>query len=230
MARTHYVKSFRGQRKCQHQAEGSYARCGKTAAEHEGVDHPFTQLPLRCQHCGADINIGDPYKWVAPRAGRFSRGRRMNRHQTCPGWKASELTSSPVLSVLYAAQEDFDFSGVDTPASFDEVEAVTDAIRDILSSAAEAVREAAEMRIEAADNIESGFGHETYQSEELRSHGDELEQWADEMESWDPSSQPDEPDTEDEGFDEDEYADELLVWYESAVDEAQSLIDDIPMG
>jgi hypothetical protein len=249
MARTHYVKSFRGQRTCQHQAEGSWSKCGKgrddhpspsdlAAAETLGLltpeyvsknwtvtDHPFTQSPLRCQRCGKDINIGDPYKWVAPRAHRASRGVKKVRCMECPGWKPSELTSSPVLSILYAVSEDFDFSGVNEPASLDEVEDVADQLRAVLSAAAEQVREAAEMRTEAADNIEDGFGHETYQSSELREQGDELEQWADEMDSWDPPTEPD----EDEDEDEDELADRLREWFESAVDDAQSYIDDIPM-
>jgi DnaJ-class molecular chaperone len=44
------------------------------------------------------------------------------------------------------------------------------------------VRDLAEEKRESAQNIENGFGHPTYQSEELTQQADDLETWADDIE------------------------------------------------
>jgi hypothetical protein len=49
----------------------------------------------------------------------------------------------------------------------------------------------AEEKGEAADNMEEGFGHETYQSQEIREQADQLESWADEVEQVDIPEAPD---------------------------------------
>lgn len=194
MARTNYVKFFRGQRKCQYTPEGTYAICGQPKAVHNDpviltgeINHPFTQTPLRCEACGKPINIGDSYKWVAPRAHRAARGHKRNRHTTCPGWKASELTSSPHLASIYAAQEtaETDLAGIDVSTPEDTTAAV-ERLCEIAEAFADGIMEASESYGESATNIEDGFGHETYQSEELREKSEAIEGWAEEASQYDP--------------------------------------------
>ena len=71
-------------------------------------------------------------------------------------------------------------------------------------AAQEAVREVAEEYRESAQAIEDGFGHPTYQSDELNERADELDGWADDVEGvdfdeWDPD--PDDERWEDEDMD-----------------------------
>lgn len=194
MARTHFVKTFRGQRKCQYKAEGQYGNCGQPKDVHANLDHEFTQTALRCDSCGQPIEIGMGYKWVAPRAHRAARGHKRNRHLTCPSWRPSELTSSPHLATIYAAQEaaedEIDALAVE---SFEDTDSLEEALQDIANSFGEAITEAAESYGESATNIEDGFGHSTYQSEELQEKADAVEGWANDAQSWTPESFTDEP-------------------------------------
>lgn len=227
MAKTHIVKAFRGQRKCQYKPEGTYGVCGQPDAVHGDLDHPFTQKPLRCEACGEPINMGDSYKWVAPRAHRAAKGTKRNRHLTCPAWKGSELTSSPHLATIYGAQEgaEEDLSRI-TIDSFDDVEAVAEDIEAIAGTFADSIREAAESYGESADNIEEGFGHETYQSEELRQKSEDVESWAEDAEQF----QVDRLDeSELEGLDDDEKLDALNDWLEGQVNNLTDIIYDIPV-
>ena len=193
MARTYFVKAYRGQRKCQFTEEGSYSRCGKAQAEHYAgepgaavytMNHSFTQTPIRCESCGEDINIGDPYKWVKPRPHRATPGRKRSRHSACPGWKQSELTSSAVLSAIYGAQEsaESDFAVAGVPTDEDSTDDFTSALEGALQSFASEIEGASEMRREAADAIAEGFGHETSTSEQLVDDAEALESWAQEIE------------------------------------------------
>lgn len=132
--------------------------------------------PLSCEACGKPIEIGTPYRWVKPKSGPYG-GRKRNRHEACPGWRASDLTSSPALGTLYAAQEAAeDALGDWDRESLEEAQAIVEAL-------AEGVREAGQVYTEGADNMEDGFGHETYQSSELREKGEALESAADEIET-----------------------------------------------
>jgi hypothetical protein len=133
----------------------------------------------KCEHCGQAIPKGYGYKWIKPRYG----GKR-RRHLTCPSWRPSEMTSSKMSGVL-AAQEGFDdfLSGWNPE---DGVGAVTDA----LSTAADEIRGVAEEYRESAQNIEDGFGHEVYMSQELNEKADELESWADDVENANVSEEP----------------------------------------
>lgn len=183
MAKVHTVTAFQGQRKCQNSPEGTYGVCGQPKAVHDTLDHPFMQVPLRCESCGNPINIGDPYKWVAPRAHRAAKGIKRNRHLTCPSWKSSELTSSPHLATIYAAQEDAEVSlAMLSVSSIDEVEDVAIQLEEIAGEFADQLQSAVESYEESASNIEDGFGHETYQSEELRQKSEDVQSWADEAE------------------------------------------------
>ncbi len=128
----------------------------------------------RCTKCGTEIKVGDPYKWFANRIGRMSI--RKNFCVSCP-IRQSDQTTSGNLQTLYGAIE----------AAEDEMAAAVELTlgdgSQILEAAAEGVREAASMYEESADNMESGFGHETSMSEEIREKQNDLEAFADELES-----------------------------------------------
>jgi len=189
MARTYQVKAFRGQRTCQYMVD-DWNRCKQPRDVHSDtnrspLDHPFTQTPLRCERCSDLIPIGTGYKWVKPRRHRAAAGRKRIRCLTCPGWTAAELTSSEVLRIIYEAQATIETAAYegDVPTDPTDCEAFTEALTGLGDEFAEAIREAVDIRNDAADNIEEGFGHPTVQSDDLRAEGDQIEQWADEMES-----------------------------------------------
>lgn len=242
MAKTHVVKAFQGQRKCQHPND-RYGVCGQPKGVHDNLDHPFTQAPLKCEACGNPINIGDSYKWVAPRAHRATKGVKRNRHLTCPSWKSSELTSSPHLATIYAAQEtaEEDLAKLSVDSAEDTGEA-EEALNDIASMFAEALQEAVDSYEESASNIEDGFGHETYQSEELRQKSEDVSSWADEASQWqaDPYSGADEFTCEVCGAVEDEHEPEdghdfepdhteLEDWLEEQINSLTDIIYDNPV-
>jgi hypothetical protein len=129
-----------------------------------------------CQKCGIPIEKGVPYKWVAIMTGQRS-SRTMKRCDACRTWRPSELTTSKMAGV-YAAQESVD----DVRSEWNPLDDDTSALNDALCAAAESVREVADEYRESADNIEDGFGHPTFMSEELEQKADELGSWADEIE------------------------------------------------
>jgi hypothetical protein len=131
-------------------------------------------LPNRnCGKCGVEIKVGDPYKHISPRSGPYG-GRTLYRCAACPSWHVWEYSSS--LSARLA-EISFNFSeAIDSAESEDDVQTA-------LGEAAEAVREIAQEKGESADNIESGFQHETEQSQELRDISEQLDSWADEIEN-----------------------------------------------
>jgi hypothetical protein len=143
-------------------------------------------LPNRnCGKCGNEIKVGDPYKHISPRSGPYG-GRTLYRCSECPNWYVWEYSSS--LSARLA-EVSFNFNEtLDSAESEDDVQTA-------LNDAAEAVREIASEKEEGADNIESGFGHETQQSEELREIAEQLNSWADEIDS---ATIPDFPDPEED--------------------------------
>lgn len=129
-------------------------------------------LPMpTCENCGAEIAVGAPYKWVAPRSGPYG-GRKRYRCGPCPTWRPSELSSSKMAPIM-AAQEELDLDG-----DADDLAAARDAL-------VETIREVAAEYEESADNMEDGFGHETYTSTELREKSEALNDWADELEGLD---------------------------------------------
>lgn len=128
---------------------------------------------LVCDHCHKPIEIGTPYKHISPKSGPYG-GRTLNRHAACPSWQVWEYSNSlgaRLAQIQSAFAEDL--------AGAEDADAVTEA----LSAAAESIREIADEKRESASNIEDGFGHSTYQSEELEQLGDDLESWADEIEN-----------------------------------------------
>lgn len=136
-----------------------------------------SQKPTTCEKCGKALPAGSSYKWCAPRAGKFARGRKRIRCSDCPRWRASETTSSGHLATLYGAQEAFG----DALNAWDGEDA--EALRSALTDLASGVREAGESYGESAQNIEDGFQHETSMSQELREKSESLVSWADEIES-----------------------------------------------
>ena len=58
--------------------------------------------PPRCDHCGNPIEVGTPYKWIAPRSGPYG-GTKRYRHESCPTWNVWEYSNS--LSALIAAAQ-----------------------------------------------------------------------------------------------------------------------------
>lgn len=129
-------------------------------------DRPLPNL--RCEKCGVEIEPGMSYKWVAPKSGPYG-GHKRSRCMDCPYWRPSELTGSESLSMIYAAQENFE-DALDGWGRTDIEE-----LRDACENFANDINEAAEYCREAAQNIEDGFGHPTYQSEEMEARADTLD-------------------------------------------------------
>jgi hypothetical protein len=147
--------------------------------------------PYTCDSCQKPIEIGTPYKNVTPKSGPYG-GRQRNRHESCPTWEVWELSNSWSARIAQATElpvRGFDASSAENVGDFEG----------LASELAEAIRELAQESEEAADNIESGFGHETFVSEEARERAQILESWADEFEG---ISFPDYPEAEEETCDE----------------------------
>lgn len=137
--------------------------------------------PHNCDACGKPIEVGTPYKWIKPKSGPYG-GRQRNRHESCPPWQVwdySDSLSAQASRIAFEAQNAFD-QGVE---SKDDVES-------ILNDAAEQIRELAEQKRESAGNIEDGFGHSTYVSDELNETADSLDSWADDVEGADVPDYP----------------------------------------
>lgn len=139
-----------------------------------------------CEVCRTEIKPGDPYKHITPRSGPYG-GRMRVRCGTCPTWQYWDYSDS--LSAQ-TAQIAYEFET--TIGSVESPEDATDA----LTTAADAVREIAEAKRESASNIEEGFGHSTYVSDELNDVADQLDSWADEIESVDVPELPEPEETD----------------------------------
>lgn len=131
--------------------------------------------PETCTACHKPIEVGTAYKWIQPKSGPYG-GRRMARHESCPGWQVWDYSNS-LSAQLSRISYDFN-EAIDTADGADDVQSALD-------SAAESIKEIAEQKREGASNIEEGFGHPTSQSEELEQMADDLEQWADDVSSAD---------------------------------------------
>lgn len=195
-----------------------HARARKTK---DGTPKPN----YRCEKCGVEIAVGDPYKWCAPRAGKFAKGRKRVRCLACPRWRPSETTSSQHLAILYGAQE----AAEDALDEWDRED--VSGLQGIMEDFASNIREAAESYRESATNIEDGFGHSTYQSEELAEKADAIDAAADEAESVDLDEFDEDEATENakaDGEDEDEV--EQLVqaardeWADEQIDKCRELL------
>lgn len=173
-------------------------------------------LPMPvCESCRTEIKVGTPYKHVTPKTGVYG-GRQRNRHESCPNWHPWDLsnsTSARCEQIVYDAETD-EFT---TESEADDMEAT-------LSAAAEEIRELAQEKEDAADNMEDGFGHATGQSDELRELADSLREWADEVEQADIPEKPTEDDLE-----EDETMEERLErWVEEVVEARDNVLGNSP--
>ena len=201
---------------------------GRTVTIRKSVPDKNQPLPPhQCDFCWLEIKVGTPYKWIAPRSGPYG-GTKRYRHEACPTWQVWEYNFS-LSSMIMQAQYDAEMSlsSAEDQSDFEQV-------RDDFAAA---ITELAEQKNESADNIESGFGHETYQSEELRDTASQLEDWASEIESW---QTPDEPDEEDLDFDFEDTdsndqsltearEEQLEEWREDARSSLQEVIDQSPV-
>jgi hypothetical protein len=130
----------------------------------------------KCGKCGKEIEPGMPYKWIEPRSGPYG-GRMMVRCADCPTWQVWEYSSSLSARIAQIQHN----AGEALSADFDTPDDVTSILNDV----AQEVRDLATEKQEAADNMESGFGHATYQSDELSETAQNLESWADDIEQAD---------------------------------------------
>ena len=142
---------------------------GKPVFRTPSVRDTSQPLPMpTCDFCRRTIEVGSSYKYVD----LMSRGTRF-RHSECPNWHPWELSgslSARIAQIQYEAVVEIDES-MDVDDIVGETSGVADEIRAL-----------AEEKREAAQNIEDGFGHPTYQSDELNEIADRLESWADEVE------------------------------------------------
>jgi hypothetical protein len=121
-----------------------------------------------CDYCRLPIMPSDPYKHVSPRPGPFTRGRTRRRHASCPTWTPGELSFSRMAPIL-DAQREWDISACET------VEDVQEKAR----AFADVVNEVAVGYEESAENMESGFGHATGISDDLKQKANDLQAWGD---------------------------------------------------
>lgn len=126
-----------------------------------------------CTHESRAIPVGSSYKWFKLKL--TYGGIRKVYHTDC-NIPQSHRTSSQHLASIYDAQEEAEraIGGLSPDCGADE-------IRNIAEQAADAIMEAAESYRESASNIEEGFGHSTYVSDELNEKGDSVEEWAEEI-------------------------------------------------
>lgn len=145
-------------------------------------------LPMpKCEVCGKTIEPGQPYKHVTPKSGPYG-GRTRTRCASCPSWQPWDLSSA-----LWARQAQIEASAMDDfPDGFEE----TDDLDDWAENVASKIESLADEKEEAADNIEEGFGHETYQSEEIRQTAESLREWAENVRGIDWPEKPEEAEEE----------------------------------
>lgn len=126
----------------------------------------------RCGRCGTEIQVGQGYYYWSNRAPGMRSGHKQVR---CMEHRPTLAEMTPGRrGQLYKLQEDIgkELDAAGSPAD----------VQSAAESAAEGLRELADELQEGADNIESGFGHATYQSEEMADKAQTLESLADEME------------------------------------------------
>lgn len=151
------------------------------------ADRSKPLAPYDCDFCNKPIEVGTAYKHISPKSGPYG-GRKLTRHEGCPTWNVWEYNSSNasrVAQIQHDARQSIE-QGIAEESDFESV-------RDEI---VESIREFAAEKQEGADNIESGFGNSTSQSEELADLAQNLESWADEVEQAEAPEWP-EPEEED---------------------------------
>jgi len=194
-----------------------------------------------CKHEDRSIQVGESYKWIEP-----SGQRVRNRHADCPTWNVWDYSSSLGARIAQIQSDD--------PEGFETV----DDAQSWAASKAEEIRGLAEEKRESASNIEDGFGHSTYQSDELNEIADSLDGWADDLENVEIPEQGDVEDidcddcdgtgeVDDETSDveeaqkpcptcegsgqvtpEDPSEDQLAGWEQEAIDAIRNVLDEAP--
>lgn len=96
--------------------------------------------PGPCSACRKPIEAGQAYKWIK---GRYTA--KSIRHETCPDWKASEMTGSDKLSRLYSAKESVE----------DAINEFSEDASDLRSALEEAASEAQDVAQEYTDAAEA---------------------------------------------------------------------------
>lgn len=134
----------------------------------------------KCSGCGNEILVDDPYKYTE------AYNRTIIRCKDCPAPQQWEYSNSLSARLAQIDHEQGDLSKCET---LEDLESARDEY-------AQAIREIAEEKEEAAQNIEDGFQHETYQSTEIREQAEQLNSWADDIEAVDFGDEP-EPEEED---------------------------------
>ena len=192
---------------------------GKSITRRVTVADKTNPLPNhKCDKCGTEIKVGDPYKWIAPKSGPYG-GTKKFRCASCPDWHLWDYNFSRGAQV---ARIQYEYSN--EIAAADDVES----IRSALESAANEIEGLGDEAEESANNIVDGFGHETYQSEELMQQAEDLRSWAQELAEWEPEGEEpteDDLDLPDDAGDE-EKGDALTEAIESWLEDVRSSADD----
>lgn len=192
-----------------------------------------------CTACRQPIEAGQRFYQWCPRATRSGTGQNRFRHVACGSPRQSELYPFNKLAPLWDAQADAEGAIHLVAVSDRDYETALADVKEQVQAVADAARSVGEEYNESAQNIEDGFGHETYQSAELREKGEALEDWANDLESWDPTQDApdlDEFDDLDDSLDEDdEDARETAIdeaidnWLDEVKSEASDAIGEIPV-
>lgn len=138
--------------------------------------HTATRKEHHCQRCSEPITKGQTYYNWSP----GFRVRPQYQHAAHGYPRASQTTGNDKLSTLYGAYESIEDAvgsvEKEDPESLRELASV-------VSGAKEEVEGVAEEYRESASNIEDGFGHSTFASEEAEENGSQCDDAAQEMES-----------------------------------------------
>lgn len=127
---------------------------------------------LTCGKCRKAIEPGMPYQWWANRSPGMRGGSRRVRCMDCTPTLAERTPGRRGQWMMMEAALEEEIA---VCATFEDLEATA-------QSVADQIREFAQEFIDGADNMESGFGHETSTSAELRERGENIEAVADEIE------------------------------------------------
>lgn len=163
MARLNHVKSFRGTTKT---PDGN----------------------LECESCGKAIKPGDGYRWWANKMRHQSGSVRRIRCMDSACTPRPSAMKPGRTGQIMRIGEDF-ADALAAAGDFTEV----GEFETLATDAAEQMREIGQELEEGADNLEEGFGHETYQSAELRERAERIEAAADELEQVDIPEPDDHP-------------------------------------
>lgn len=186
-----------------------------------------------CTIDGGEIKPGTAYKWIKPKSGPYG-GRQRSRHAAHPNWNVWEYSDS-----LDARLQQIAYDATSGSGDWESSDDVQNALDDLASQVEELGTEWAEK----ADNVEEGFGHSTYVSDELREKAEGLESWAEDIRNADI---PDAPEVDDFTYDEEgeevedpsdldnsdrydsegqSYEDALSAWQDEAVQAVESAME-----